>query len=321
MSALRLWNSSNARYDLDLIQVTTLSRLRHPCILEIVEPMEETRNELVFATEHVQFSLAESITFHNGDSQLDEVETRKGLLQVSATLMQIARSLEFLHGSNRIHTNLTPSAVIINGKGDWKLAGMGYLTQLNTESSYSLPWVLENEAEGIPALLQRDMDYIDPMYALDHKASTANDMYSFGILIFAIFHKGMTPYQTHGNSNSLRFYSSRLHERIHSSTWDSLGPDLQCMSEPIPNSVILSNLITRTGEQRYSARQFQTLGYFNDLLVSVLTFMERDSFIARSRQEKIQFLRGLLKTLPRFSPALQQRKLLPSVSFSTNLDV
>lgn len=64
-------------------EVTTLSRLRHPCILEVVEPVEESRTELVFATEHVGISLAGSISAQsNPEYQLDEVEIRKGLLQV-----------------------------------------------------------------------------------------------------------------------------------------------------------------------------------------------------------------------------------------------
>lgn len=64
---------------------------------------------------------------------------------------------------------------------------------------------------------------------------------------------------------------------------------------------------------RYDAKTFQTLPYFKNLLVSVLKFMERDSFAARTKEEKCQFLRGLLKVLPQFSAPLQRRKVLPSV--------
>lgn len=71
------------RYASRLTQVTTLSRLRHPCILEVVEPMEESRGELTFATERVSMSLSTSLSARsNPDNQLDEIEIRKGLLQV-----------------------------------------------------------------------------------------------------------------------------------------------------------------------------------------------------------------------------------------------
>lgn len=45
--------------------------------------MEESRGELTFATERVSMSLAGSLSARsNPDNQLDEIEIRKGLLQV-----------------------------------------------------------------------------------------------------------------------------------------------------------------------------------------------------------------------------------------------
>lgn len=147
-----------------------------------------------------------------------------------AFLTQLARSLQFLHESKRIHTNLTPGAVVVNAKGDWKLAGVGYLTSLGSDESANVRWAFEDEEDSLPVLLQRDMDFMDPIYALDRKATTANDMYSLGVLIFTLFHEGQTPYQTHGSINALRSYADRLPDRIHSPKWNSLGADVQGMS-------------------------------------------------------------------------------------------
>lgn len=143
------------------------------------------------------------------------------------SLIQIARSLEFLHESKRLHTNLTPSAIIINAKGDWKLAGVGYSTVLDPESPSRTRWAYEDEEQMLPVSMQRNMDYMDPMYVLDGTSSPANDMFSLGILIFAIFHHGNTPYQTHGSANALRSYADRLSDRIHTPSWQMLGPDVQ----------------------------------------------------------------------------------------------
>src|SRR5260221_13842726 len=52
--------------------------------------------------------------------EIDELEIQKGLLQ-------IAKGLEFLHDSAKlVHGNLTPDAIIINAKSDWKLSGLGF---------------------------------------------------------------------------------------------------------------------------------------------------------------------------------------------------
>ena len=98
-----------------LLQAASLTRLRHPCVLETVEPLEETRSELIFATEPVLAPLSAALL--SGESagraadgvQLDEVEIQKGVLQV-------ARALEFLHTAKMVHGNLNTDAVLINAK-------------------------------------------------------------------------------------------------------------------------------------------------------------------------------------------------------------
>lgn len=97
----------------------------------MVEPLEETRNELVFATEPVLSSLHLSIP---GSVQymplveLDEVEVRSSNLirerssysdycsiQIQKGILQLCKGLQFLHTSARlIHSNITPESIIIN---------------------------------------------------------------------------------------------------------------------------------------------------------------------------------------------------------------
>lgn len=115
----------------------SLARLRHPNILELTEPVEDTRNGgLMFATEPVTASLAGLLDERNGQEkqggiggrnskyviedadgvrrrreiEIDELEIQKGLLQ-------IGKGLEFLHGSAKlVHCNLTPEAIYVNAK-------------------------------------------------------------------------------------------------------------------------------------------------------------------------------------------------------------
>lgn len=118
-------------------EASSLARLRHPSILELVEPIEETRGGgLMFATEPVTASLAGLLqekdeqekaggvggrrsryVIEDADGQkrrreleIDELEIQKGLLQ-------IAKGLEFLHESaGLVHANLTPEAIFVNAK-------------------------------------------------------------------------------------------------------------------------------------------------------------------------------------------------------------
>lgn len=119
-------------------EASSLARLRHPSILELTEPVEETRSGgLQFATELVTASLSgllgekdeqERAAGVGGrssryvvdgpdgrgkrrrDIEIDELEIQKGLLQ-------IGKGLEFLHESaGLVHGNLTPEAIFINAK-------------------------------------------------------------------------------------------------------------------------------------------------------------------------------------------------------------
>ncbi len=110
-------------------EASLLARLRHPSILELAEPVEETRvGNLMFATEPVTASLGSLLAASDGKDrssgprqgsalpstdeslELDALEIQKGLLQV-------AKGLEFLHDSvGLVHANLTPDVIMINAK-------------------------------------------------------------------------------------------------------------------------------------------------------------------------------------------------------------
>jgi SCY1-like protein 2 len=121
-------------------EASSLARLRHPNILELVEPVEDTRNGgLQFATETVTASLSGLLQekddqeraggvggrpsrYVTEDSErgrrrrefeIDELEIQKGLEQIS-------KALEFLHdNAGLVHGNLTPEAVFVNSKVGW----------------------------------------------------------------------------------------------------------------------------------------------------------------------------------------------------------
>lgn len=119
-------------------EASSLAKLRHPNILELVEPVEDTRGGgLQFVSEAVTASLSsllaekddrESSSRPSGgrssrfvvedadgvrrrrELEIDELEIQKGLLQIS-------KALEFMHdNAGLVHGNLTPDAVLINAK-------------------------------------------------------------------------------------------------------------------------------------------------------------------------------------------------------------
>ncbi|KZT03514.1 kinase-like protein [Laetiporus sulphureus 93-53] len=277
-------------------EASALSRLRHPCILEMVEPLEETRNELIFATEPVLSSLHLSIpgSFqYTPLVELDEVEIQKGILQV-------CKGLAFLHSSARtIHTNVTPEAVLINSSGDWKISGLGLTIPLSAPGGGPTRWEFPTFDGRVSPYTQRSFDYMAPEYALDEVLDPASDMYSLGCLMYAVHCKGNPPFKNHGSISALRDNAGKPLPRL-----ERLDPDLR---------VLLSSLITRHPHNRPSPSSLPSHSFFSSLPISTLNFLDRSNFAAKSREEKVSFMKGLTVVLRKFSEGLRIRKILPSL--------
>ncbi|KAI0390323.1 ARM repeat-containing protein [Xylariaceae sp. FL0594] len=315
-------------------EASSLARLRHPNVLELVEPLEETRGgRLQFVTEPITTSLSSllqekdaqeraggvggrSSRFVTEDSEghrrrreieIDELEIQKGLLQVG-------KALEFLHeNAGLIHGNLTPECILINAKSDWKISGLAFCTPPENSSKptsvqpISLSEVL-NLDPRLPRYVQLNLDYTSPDFVLDNNLTTSADMFSLGLLCIALYNSPhRSPIETGGSISAYkRIFTS-------SSTVPSAGNDF-LSKRPLPkdlSSHVLPRLITRRPAQRMTAREFQESQFFDNILVSTIRFL--DAFPAKTPGEKASFMRGLNKVLPSFPKAVMEKKVLPAL--------
>lgn len=315
-------------------EASSLARLRHPNILELVEPVEETRNGgLQFATEMVSTSLAGLLLEkdeqerggggsgrgsryvtqdsdggrQNRELEIDELEIQKGLLQ-------LGKALEFLHeNAGLVHSNLTPEAIFINAKADWKISGFSFLSPPgNSTTSTSVAPVNLSEVLNIdsrlPRSVQIDLDWSSPDFVLDNNLNVLADMFSLGLLIIALYN---SPHQSPIQANS----SISAYKRIFSSssTIPTASNSFLC-SRPIPKDLVnsvLPRLITRRPTQRMTAKEFQSSPYFDNILISTIRFL--DALPAKTPDEKAQFMRGLSKVLPSFPKSVLDKKVLPAL--------
>lgn len=316
-------------------EASALARLRHPSILQMLEPVEETRNGgLIFVTELVSFSLAgllheKDVQENSGRSSRSMVEASDGTrsrrelevdeIEIQKGLLQVAKGLEFLHDhAGLVHGNLGPHAIFVNAQSDWKISGLGFSSPIDnnntTNSSSSTSWpslalseVLYHEPR-LPASVQLDLDYCSPDFVMDSNITSFADMFSLGILIIALFNSPhRSPLRTHQNAAT---YKKLLAS-------ESTTPRIEnnfLSSQPIPRVLTadaLPRLITRRAAQRMNAKEFQQSQYFDNVLVSTLQFLE--DFPAKTLSEKSQFLRGLPRVLSEFPSSVLHKKLLPAL--------
>jgi SCY1-like protein 2 len=317
-------------------EASSLARLRHPSILELAEPVEETsKGGLMFATEPVTASLASLLsekdeqersggvggrgsrfvveeqdgTRHRRELEIDELEIQKGLLQ-------LGKGLEFLHESaGLVHANLTPDAILVNAKGDWKIAGLGFCGPHETSTAATSLAPIQlfevlNHDPRLPRGVQLNLDYTSPDFVLDNSLVPSADMFSLGLLILALYNSPhSSPLTTGGSLSSYkRIFSSSASVPTQNNNF--LVPS----SNPLPPKLkakLLPKLITRRAANRMSAKEFQEASYFDNILVSTMRFL--DALPAKTPNEKTQFMRGLPRIMPQFPKSVLEKKVLPAL--------
>lgn len=317
-------------------EASSLARLRHPSILELAEPVEETsKGGLMFATEPVTASLASLLaekdeqersggvggrgsrfvveeqdgTRHRRELEIDELEIQKGLLQ-------LGKGLEFLHESaGLVHANLTPDAILVNAKGDWKIAGLGFCGphESCTAATSLVPiqlFEVLNHDPRLPRGVQLNLDYTSPDFVLDNTVVASADMFSLGLLILALYNSPhSSPLSTGGSLSSYKRIFSNA-----SSVPTQNNNFLVPTSHPLPTKLkteLLPKLITRRPANRLTAKEFQEASYFDNILVSTMRFL--DALPAKTPNEKAQFMRGLPRIMPQFPKSVLEKKVLPAL--------
>lgn len=137
-----------------------------------------------------------------------------------------------------------------------------------------------------------------PEFALDESIEVSSDMFSLGCLIYAVHNKGVPPFQ---NRQNLHTYRKNV-EKLTSISYNHLPGHLHD---------VMYRLLTRYPSGRMNASEFITSKYFDNVLVSTIRFLE--SFPEKSRHEKSDFLKGVVRVLPQFPNRILLRKILPSL--------
>lgn len=169
--------------------VVQLTKIRHPRILTVQHPMEESRDTIAFVTEPILASLANVLgNYSNMPSpsenssatqfqDLHEIEIKYGM-------MQVMEGLQFLHNDVKmIHRNICPESIIVNAEGSWKLFGFDYCCMLTVDNetgkitgNQQPPYVPGQRI----SLLQPLLDYAAPEWIMDSQQFCSSDVFSLG---------------------------------------------------------------------------------------------------------------------------------------------
>ncbi|KAJ8918976.1 hypothetical protein NQ315_016880 [Exocentrus adspersus] len=278
---LEKWNKQDRELVLETLRrgVVQLTKIRHPKILTVQHPLEESRESLAFATEPVFASLANVLgqttnmpqPANMSDYKFYDIEIKYGLLQLS-------EGLAFLHNDMKLlHKNISPENVVINSQGAWKVFGFDFCVH-NTNPPNNAPnYPFEDYNPTLPNVCQPNMDYLAPECVLSHSHSSSSDMFSLGMLA----------------------YTAQDLKKL-------TGSKLQCIPEELRDYVRL--LLSVAPETRPDAHQFLKIPFFDDVGIKTLTYL--DSLLQWDNIQKSQFYKGLPEALSKLPQRVKVQRVL-----------
>ncbi|KPJ16198.1 SCY1-like protein 2 [Papilio machaon] len=303
------WTKADRDVMIEILRrgVVQLTKLRHPQVLTVQHSLEESRESLAFATEPVFASLAnilgntenmpQPIPNNMVNYKLYEVEIKYGL-------MQIAEGLAFLHNDVKLlHHNISPESIIVNQQGAWKIFGFDFC--IANQSSPGAPpfWPFTEYCQALHPLTQPALDYLAPEYILSASHSPASDIYSLGMLIYALHSTG---HQSLGNigNDYIKFkkFANELRNLPQSR--------LLCVTEGLREYVKL--MLNTTPELRPDPHQFLKIPYFEDVGVKTLNYL--DSLFQWDNLQKSQFYKGLPQVIQKMPHRICIYRILPCLT-------
>uniref|UniRef100_A0A8C7JIW8 SCY1 like pseudokinase 2 n=1 Tax=Oncorhynchus kisutch TaxID=8019 RepID=A0A8C7JIW8_ONCKI len=288
--------------------VQQLTRLRHPRLLTVQHPLEESRDCLAFCTEPVFASLSNVLGQWDNlpspvptdikDYKLYDVETKYGLLQIS-------EGLSFLHsGVKMVHGNLCLENVILNKSGAWKIMGFDFSISSINPSDAEPKYSCKEWEPNLPPLCLPNPEYLAPEYILSVSCDAASDMYSLGVVMHAVFNEGKPVFQVNKH-DIFKSFSRQL---------DQLSRLSPTMLNKIPEEVRehVKMLLSVTPNVRPDADQMTKIPFFDD--VGAVTLAYFDSLFQRDNLQKSQFYKNLPKVLPKLPKRVVVYRILPALT-------
>ncbi|XP_067126202.1 SCY1-like protein 2 isoform X1 [Centruroides vittatus] len=285
--------------------VRLLDRFKHPKLLTLYHPVEESSEALAFAAEPVLGSLAnvlgslEERLPQNLPSSVREYTFLD--IEVKYGLLQITEALSFLHYSCKlIHRNICPQSILINKRGTWKLAGLEFTEKCHEfDLMGSVP--CQPFTSKLPKMGQPDLDYTAPEIQSSSTCSPLSDMFSLGLLICAIFNSGHSLLES---NLSTALYCRQL-ETLETNLDEILDRMTHYLHDP------LQNLLQTDPKMRLSAQNFSMIRYFMDPAVNALLYL--DVIQMKDSGHKSNFYHSLEGVLPAIPKKLWYQHVLPSL--------
>ncbi len=175
-----------------LLEAEAASELDHPHILPIYAYGEQDGLPYIIMPYLPGGTLYDHVSKH-GPLSLHEAQLYLG---------QIASALDYSHQQGRVHCDVKPANILLDGKGHGMLSDFGIARAMQVDSSR------EQHATKASEILLGTPNYISPEQALGQQLDGRSDVYSLGVTLFFLL-AGRPPFQA---DSSIAMALMHIHE-------------------------------------------------------------------------------------------------------------
>lgn len=285
-------------------EVKTLTKLRHPAILHILEPLTEDGKIMYFGTEPVQGSLKFLIDDANKRNIIPSE------IELKALFLELIGTVNFLHNNaHLVHLAISPENIYLTADGKFKLAGF-FFSQSVTGPDATVPPGIDYSLVSPTAALVPHPAFTAPEVIRDNVCSAASDAFSVGCTIYNLL-------QVANNGKSSYFFD--LGDKANKSAYldetrkfrgEYAATRLQNFTSGASN--LLTRLLVPAAGDRFKLNDAHTHVWFNDPRIKTLEYLEHLN--EKEHQHKLQFLDGLVRVLGEFDAKIILRRILPRLA-------
>eukprot|EP00906_Rhabdomonas_costata_P011613 RCo016552 len=283
--------------------VQRMTKLHHPCILKVVQPLTESKQEIFFMTEPVFGSLDNILgNLENVDSPSEKMKSFDlPLLERQFGAFQVCEALAFIHhDAGLLHLNVYPGNIFVTMKGDWKVSGFDFScgpTAGDELRSFKVP---DNLASPV---LMPALDYAAPEYVNENRPCRESDTWSLGCTLYRTL-------AAVAGQPTPTLFAVKDTESYMATVYSGLNQAQPPASFPHGLFGALTMMLSVVPAQRPALRHvLDSSPLFCGREVKALRYLS--AMMNKDPLQKVSFLKELPDMIPAFSVRLLRLKVIP----------
>ena len=292
------------------LEISALMKLRHPNILQVLEPMLEDKTTIAWVTEPLEYCLGDLLRRpHILSTCLGDTETRLGLLDV-------IQGLSFLHNEARmVHMAVCPDNIYIAQGGKWKLGGINFGGNYTVDAPAKLDQGIDLIMSAKTFRYQVEIEKLAPLLHFTapelvqkQSGTPPADVFSLGCSIYSIY-KALSNTSSDLLLLNVEDFTIPGHR---TACLNALKPGniaLNCLPEFLGE--IVTKMISLNPSDRATLHELSISRALQTPYVKTIYYLEH--LQEKQDAQKMQFFKGLNSIIDKFDKVIMHKRLLPAL--------